>query len=164
MSQLFRFHPLLEGPRFMNTHFRTACLALALVSLTLTTPLQAAGRSTIDWYPDVPSVWSASRELGRPMLLFFTLDGCHYCAKMRRTTFTDPRVVAEIGDRYLAATVRAAANPKLVRKLHIQRFPTTLIASPDGQIRAVINGYVSPAELRSRMRSVHYRLTSARKQ
>ncbi|MFV2069250.1 MAG: thioredoxin family protein [Pirellulales bacterium] len=146
----------------MNARFRSPRWALACISLTLATPVQAAGRSGIDWYSDMPSAWSVSRELGRPMLLFFTMDGCHYCTKMRQATLTDPRVVAEVEGGYVAATIRAASNPQLVRQLHIERFPTTLIASPDGKILAVINGYVAPAELRSRMRAARYRLTSHR--
>jgi thiol:disulfide interchange protein len=72
----------------------------------------------------------ALRE-GKPMLVFFTAEWCHYCHQMANEAFTHPQVVG-LADRFVCILVDADAEGEVCEKFRVQGYPTIQFLSPRG--------------------------------
>jgi uncharacterized protein YyaL (SSP411 family) len=70
-------------------------------------------------------------KLGKPMLVFFTAEWCHYCHQMADEVFTDSDVV-RLADRFVGIMVDADAEPEVCKRFEIQGYPTVQFLSPRG--------------------------------
>lgn len=111
----------------------------------------AAEEATILWYSDPAEAHQLARQRHVPMLLLVTMDGCFYCAKMKRSTYRDQVVAADIRRHFVAARIDAKKHVKLAQELGVKVYPTTVIISPDYKVMDVIRGYVDARHLRQRM-------------
>ena len=89
------------------------------------------------WKTDVNAAWQQAKASGRPLLLVATTTNCPSCEQLKRTTLADKKVLAAIDRAFIAAYVNGLDHPALVRKLHIEAFPTTVIIGPDGRVRDI---------------------------
>jgi len=103
------------------------------------------------WHSDVDAAWQQTKASSRPMLLLATTDNCQYCEQLKRTTLADPATLAELQRFFVLATVKAADQPSLMRKLQVAAFPTTVIVAPDGQVLDRIEGCLTAAKFRARL-------------
>lgn len=106
-----------------------------------------------DWHHDWPTAWRDSQAQDRPILLFITMEHCHYCEKMSRETYADGGVVDELDSSFVRASIDSDRDPRLVRQLNVQAFPTTVILGPDAHVIDSMKGYVGPEQLRTRLRA-----------
>lgn len=74
---------------------------------------------------------SKARELGRPMLLFFTAAWCDHCHAMVEQTLSQGEVV-ELSRRFICVLVDADAEPEVCRDFNVRAFPTIQFLSPRG--------------------------------
>ena len=103
------------------------------------------------WHSDVNIAWAQTKALNRPMLLLATTDNCLYCEQLKQTTFADQETLDELQRVFVLATVKASDQPSLMRKLHVEAFPTTLIVAPDGKVLDRIEGYLPAPKFRARI-------------
>ena len=117
--------------------------------------LGAAGDepSASPWKTDVNAAWQQAKTSGRPLLLVATTASCPACEQLKRTTLADKKVLAAIDQAFVAAYVNGSDYSALVRKLHIQAYPTTVIIGPDGLVRDTIRGYLAPQPFQARLAS-----------
>ena len=108
-------------------------------------------QAEIPWHADPVQAHQLARQQERPLLLLLTTSGCHYCTKMKQSTYRDRRVATDITDHFVAARIDAKKHPVLTKKLGVTAFPTTVIISPDYKVVDVIRGYVDARKLRTRM-------------
>jgi thioredoxin-related protein len=99
----------------------------------------------IAWNQDYAKASKEAAETKRPMLLDFGTEGCVYCRKLDATTFRDPNVIRLIGERFIAVNIDGEREPRLTQAMHIDSYPTLVIASPDGKVLAMQAGYVDAA-------------------
>ena len=124
------------------------CLGILLGLVSATAGVEPASGP---WHSDVNVAWEQTRVSNRPMLLFATTDNCLYCEQLKRTTFADQETLHELQRAFVLATVRASDQPSLMRKLHVDTFPTTVIVAPDGKVLDRIEGYLPVAKFRARI-------------
>lgn len=129
------------------------CL-LFMIVLIQTDSSSAVERVALAWHSDTNTAWKATQASNRPMLLFITMSNCSYCEKMKYVTYSDDSVISDIQNTFIPATVEGPSHPKLVEKLGIQVYPTTVIIGPDGRVLESITGYLEPQQLRRRLRLV----------
>lgn len=72
----------------------------------------------------------ALRE-GRPMLVFFTAQWCHFCHQMAGEAFTNPQVV-DLSQRFVCILVDADAEPDVCEQFGVRGYPTIQFLSPRG--------------------------------
>ena len=106
-----------------------------------------------NWHRDCNSAFTESQAQGRPILFFVTMDHCYYCDKMCQETYSDNRLLEDIERDYVLASIDRKRCPKLVRKLNVRVFPTTVIVGPDETVIDSMPGFVRPEELRSRLQA-----------
>jgi thioredoxin-related protein len=122
-----------------NTLLRAACSAsLVVVSLLL---IPSARGQDVAWRYEYDKARKEAAEKGRPLVIDFFTDNCFYCKKLDQTTFKDPTVHGVINARFIPLKVNADQDPYLAQQLRIQSYPTIVLASHDGQILRVIEGF-----------------------
>jgi thioredoxin-like negative regulator of GroEL len=72
----------------------------------------------------------ASRD-GKPALVFFTAEWCHYCHQMADEAFTNPQVV-RLADQFVCVLVDADREPQVCRQFKVTGYPTIQFLSPQG--------------------------------
>lgn len=127
------------------------CLLLMLGLFSVATAAEPARGS---WHHDVDAAWAQTKASNRPMLLLATTDHCLYCEQLKEKTFADPETLHELQQAFVLATVQAADQPSLMRKLQIHTFPTTVIVAPDGKVLDRIEGYLNASKFRARVHPI----------
>lgn len=70
-------------------------------------------------------------EAGKPMLVFFTAEWCHYCHQMADEAFTHEQVMG-LSERFVCILVDADAEPEVCKQFRVQGYPTIQFLSPRG--------------------------------
>ena len=79
----------------------------------------------------VMSYFSAEAQSGKPMLVFFTAEWCHYCHQMAEEAFTDQQVVS-LSQNFVCILVDQEAEPEVGRQFRVGGWPTVLFLSSRG--------------------------------
>lgn len=83
-----------------------------------------------------------SQQQNRILLVYFTTDWCAPCQVMKQTTWTDPDVIAWLGEHTLALRIDGDRRPADVQRLNIVAYPT-FVAFRDGREFDRMSGYAS---------------------
>ncbi len=136
------------------------CLAAWLVAAAAQTAT-ASDDGQIKWVTDLGKAYQMAAPDARPILMFVTMDGCHYCTKMKRDTYSNARVAKDICESFVPMQVHAGSHAALVQHLRVRSFPTTVLVSTRDAKRPVvvdrITGYVSADELRRHLANITQR-------
>ncbi len=126
---------------------------LIAVSLASSSPVFAQGQlssrseTKIRWMESVPTALKQRRETGRPLVIYVTADYCGYCRKMERESWSDEEVVKAVVDDFVALKIDADKDEKLVERLEVRGYPTTLVFDEDGRLVKTAEGFQSRAQL-----------------
>jgi uncharacterized protein YyaL (SSP411 family) len=107
--------------------------------------------ASVAWHSDVAAAWSATREHGRPLLVFVTSDACAFCTRMKDGTYGHPAIAAAINRSFVPLVLNGGDGTPLVKELNVKAFPCTIVISPQAVVLARIDGYVSPQDLAQRL-------------
>lgn len=96
----------------------------------------------VKWITNYDQARRNGTESKRPLILFVTMDACHYCDKMFNESLAEKEVSEKIHDAFVAAKIHIASDSKLGEQLKITLYPTTMFIAPDGKILSYLRGYV----------------------
>jgi thioredoxin-like negative regulator of GroEL len=105
----------------------------------------------VGWRFDYNTARREAQEKGLPLIIDFETDNCFWCKKLDDVTFRDPNVMAVINDRFIPLRVDARRNAPLTDALHVQSFPTVVMAAPDGKIVGTFEGFLEPDRMQERL-------------
>src|SRR5215218_4768238 len=105
-------------------------------------PVSGAEAPRIAWRDDLARAGDEARARQRPLWIQFTVPWCHFCHLMDRTSFTDPRVVAQARDQFVPVKLQSEGHEDLVDRFEISGLPATVIVAPTGEVLAKYEGYV----------------------
>lgn len=123
---------------------RSAVMALVGLALTLAYGLS----EEIRWRFDYNAARRDAAHHGKLILLDIGTEQCFWCKKLDAVTFRDPTVIRLLEGRFIPIKVDANREPRLVSALHVQSYPTLLVAAPDGRILERHEGFVGPTEMK----------------
>jgi uncharacterized protein YyaL (SSP411 family) len=103
------------------------------------------------WHEEYEEAWKIAQQEKRPLLLFLSMEGCHYCKKMERDTYANAEIAKKLGESFVPVRVKYRQDPQLIRRYKIQVFPTTVIIHPDTNRIERFPGYVGPVQMKSRL-------------
>ena len=86
-----------------------------------------------------------AQSTGQPILAYATSDNCGYCRKMERDAWSNPKIVHQVASGFVPLRLHARRDAKLIAKLRVRAYPTTVLVSPEGRVIAGAQGYL-PAE------------------
>ncbi|MCM2374047.1 thioredoxin family protein [Aporhodopirellula aestuarii] len=95
----------------------------------------------LKWHDNLESGWKEAKATGRPMVIFITSDQCIYCDAMKRDTLSDASVRQRLLSRFVPIRLRPDANNKVLSRISIPAYPTTLVAHPRGKVMVHRIGY-----------------------
>jgi thioredoxin-related protein len=108
-------------------------LALAL-SLSLAGRAASQEARDVQWRYDYNVARTEADKKGLPLLLDFGTPSCFWCKKMDETTFKDARVIHLVNQHFVPLKINAEQEAELAKKLHVEQYPTLIMAAPGGKI------------------------------
>lgn len=108
---------------------------------------QSAPSAEITWSQSLTDAWKQAVAQRRPLLMVFTMRGCHFCTKLEQQTFRDRAVSSRVNSRFVAVMIDADQAGALAEKLGVQAYPTSIVVSPDGNIVKHTIGYLAPSQM-----------------
>src|SRR5438876_61198 len=96
----------------------------------------------VEWRQDYNAARREASEKGRPLVIDFGTENCFYCKKLDSTTYRDPAVVGLMNERFIPLKIDANREAPLAEALRIERYPTIVLAGPDGKILGTQEGYM----------------------
>ena len=142
----------------MNGHKWLWCVGLLIVLAGPTDWAAAEKQAPLEWHNDFHHAWKATQADGRPMLLFFTIDDCLFCAKMKAETYGHAEVVSHIRRSFVPLSVDGQEAELLAKKLGVEVYPTTVIVSPGAKVLDTMHGFIEPEPFQKRLTTATGRL------
>ena len=158
--------------RFQTVGLCGACGLLILVAFLIATvgqtrgdaqPVAGAGQSNngIAWFHDLYEAHKVSVATGRPMLIVFGADWCHYCRELDTKTLTNPSLASYVSSNFIPVHLNADRDKKVAEILKAKPIPCTVVLSPNAELVSRTFGFeeVRPyyAEL-EKSRQQYYRM------
>lgn len=97
----------------------------------------------IHWLHDYDAAMAEAKKTGKPVMIDFYTDWCHWCKVLDKKTYTDPKVV-NAADKLLAVKINAEKSPKLAQKFNVDSYPRIVFLSSEGKEIYQIKGYEPP--------------------
>jgi thiol-disulfide isomerase/thioredoxin len=130
-----------------------ACALFAVASST------ASAQDAVKWRTNYAEARKEAETKNLPVFIDFVRPDCFPCQKMDQQTFRDPRVVRTLNEKFIPIRINSADEPQLAAQLQISRFPTLVLADPDGRNRQDEVGFKEPELLQPMLDRVITRLT-----
>ncbi len=121
-------------------------LAAAVVMVQVLLPADASAGEHIRWMSYRQGMHMA-KDLNRPVMVYFFAEWCAFCKKMATDTFTDPQVIRQINDHFVAIRINTDIQRDIAREYRIQPLPDTWFLNGRGEKIGNREGYVPPATL-----------------
>ncbi|HRX51626.1 MAG TPA: thioredoxin family protein [Candidatus Krumholzibacteria bacterium] len=119
-------------------------LPVALLLLMLSAAVAAASESAADgirWFSYEDGLKRAA-ETGRPIVIDFHADWCKWCKELDKKTFTDPRVIQAMNERFVPVSVDTEADKATAAKYQVQSLPTMWFLTHEGERIDALPGFV----------------------
>jgi thioredoxin 1 len=117
----------------------------------------------IKWYSYDEGVALGQKE-GKKVFLHFYADWCHFCAEMKKNTFTNKEVIGYLNQHFVPILVNADKEQKIAGNYFVRGLPATFFLTIEGnkiqlpieESRNMSNipGFVSPEMLMKLLRFV----------
>ena len=125
-------------------------------ALLLLAGLVYAGEVDLTWR-SFDEALDLAMEQGKPFMVDFYTDWCHWCKVMDQKTFRDKEVAGILTEDFLISRIHAEdgkatvtyqgntyTNIQFTRALRISGFPSLAFFDSDGQPITIIPGYIEP--------------------
>ena len=106
------------------------CSLLAAVS----SPVRAQDTAGIKWRTNYVEARKESEAKNLPLLIDFVRPACPPCEKMEQYTFRDARILSTLNEKFIPLRINGLEQTRLASDLNVDRFPTIVMATPDGRI------------------------------
>ena len=106
-----------------------AFAAVASISLMAYAQAPATG---VNWRTNIDAAMVEAAQSNRLVLLHFTTRTCGPCKALDQTVFNQPQVGAALEQEYVPVRIDADVAKALAGRYRIERVPTEIIVTPDG--------------------------------
>ena len=112
----------------------------------------AAGKETgINWVNDYALGLEKARATGKPVLIDFYADWCHWCHVMADKTFTDPEII-RLSNEFVCLKIDTNKDRETPAEYSIRGLPTIVYLSSSGKKLLTKVGYRDPTNMLSDMK------------
>ncbi len=97
--------------------------------------------SAVSWRADYKHARAEAGAKAMPLLLLLRSKHCPWCDKLENEMTADPEVSRMLACRVVPLKLYVERERELFAALHIDVFPTTVLASADGKILGSLKGF-----------------------
>jgi hypothetical protein len=101
----------------------------------------------VEWRDWGPAPFEEAAAAGRPVLLALTATWCDGCHEMDAETYAEPRIAANVNDRFVPVRVDVDRHPRVRERYNVGGFPSTVFLTPDGRLLSGAT-YLGPEGMR----------------
>lgn len=116
-------------------------LATFLVAAVLLSWPGPAKAQDIQWRTDYNAARKEADKKGLPLVIDFGTENCYWCKRLDEDTFREPAVAKMMNEKFIPLKIDANQEAQLAKMLNISRYPTVILAAPDGKILGTLEGY-----------------------
>jgi len=88
----------------------------------------------VEWRQWDHGPFETAKRTGKPVLLSLVTPWSGECREMDRTTYTDPRIAANVTDGFVPVRVDADRHPRVRERYNMGGFPSTVFLTPSGRV------------------------------
>lgn len=107
----------------------------------------------VEWREWGPEAFAEAQEAEKPLLLSLSTTWCADCHEMDATTYAEPRIAANVNDRFVPVRVDADRHPRIRERYATGGFPSTVFLTPAGDVISGATG-LTPDGMRQVLDSV----------
>jgi hypothetical protein len=97
--------------------------------------------SGVAWFHDLYEAHRVSAATGRPMLIVFGAEWCHYCRQLDNTTLKSPEIVSYISSNFVPVHLDADKDARVAQILKAKPIPCTVVLGPSADLMGRSFGY-----------------------
>ena len=120
-------------------------LSPLVVVLSAVLAVPAFGQEAVHWHKDLESAKVVAKETNRLVLVHFWTPSCGPCMALNQNVFNQPGVANAIETQFVPVKLNADENSATATWYGINRVPTDVIVTPDGQMVAKLVSPPTPA-------------------
>jgi uncharacterized protein YyaL (SSP411 family) len=113
----------------------------------------SAAATRVEWREWGPDAFAAADRAGKPVLLSLAATWCTHCHEMDETTYTEPRIAANVNDGFVPVRVDVDRHPRVSERYNMGGFPSTVFLTPEGEVLTGA-GFLGPDGMRQVIDSV----------
>ncbi len=121
---------------------RTAA-PLFLMTVSTFALVASSAHAEIAWRDNLRTAHAEAEAEGKQLLLHFYTDNCSWCEKLEAGAFQSRQVHESVQQHVVPVKVHAEENPKLTEMFSVQKFPTDVIVTVQGE---TLSHSVSPQD------------------
>jgi uncharacterized protein YyaL (SSP411 family) len=95
---------------------------------------EGADATKVEWREWSEAAFETAAETGKPVLLALVTPWSAECRRMDETTYSEPRIAANINDGFVPVRVDADRRPRIRERYNMGGFPSTVFLTPEGKI------------------------------
>jgi thioredoxin-like negative regulator of GroEL len=114
----------------------------------------ASPAQDVEWRQDYASALREATEKNRPVLIDFGTENCFWCKKLDTTTFHEPGIVTLMNQNFIPLRIDAEKEPRLAADLHVESYPTVVLAGADKRILDVQVGFIDAPGFQEKLQRV----------
>ena len=91
-------------------------------------------QTNVEWREWGPDAFQRAERASKPILLSLVVGWSPECREMDATTYTEPRIAANINDGFVPIRVDADRHPRIRDRYTMGGFPSTVFLTPAGEV------------------------------
>ncbi|MFD1585782.1 DUF255 domain-containing protein [Halorientalis brevis] len=93
-----------------------------------------AADTKVEWREWGEEAFAVADRSGKPVLLSLSAPWCTHCHEMDATTYSEPRIAANVNDGFVPVRVDVDRHPRVRERYNMGGFPSTVFVTPEGEI------------------------------
>ena len=94
----------------------------------------------IKWYEDFDEGLAEAKRSGKPMMIDFYTDWCHWCDELDKKVYTDSDVI-KLAEDFISVKIDADVDEETKEKYRVRAYPTIIFTDSQGKEINKIRGY-----------------------
>jgi len=113
---------------------RARCWLLPVILLNTGLMAVASPQQGVRWQPNLETAKRVAAQTNRLVLVHFWADPCPPCKRMRDGVFPRDDVATALEANFVPVQINVRDFPKTTREFNIERVPTDVIITPEGDV------------------------------
>ena len=129
---------------------RPSAVLLVACALVFFVPALAHAEP-VRWRTDYGTALKEATAKGVPLLVNVGSADCFYCVQLDKRTFIDEEISKILNTRFVPLKLDGNKNPTLTQALKVEKYPTLIFASPEGNILGYREGFIEVAPFKEQL-------------